>query len=177
MVLKKIVNKIVTWSRVKSPWILHINTGGCNGCDIEVVDVLTPRYDVERFGIVIQGSPRHADVLVVTGPATQQMKSRLKLLYEQTPEPKFVVAVGACACSGGIFRHSYIPNLGIDTVIPVDVYIPGCPPKPEAIIFGIAQLLAKLQGLETPVIDPSNIDLKRNQLEDLDKKKEVATTE
>ncbi len=155
MVLKKIVN----WARVHSPWIIHVNTGGCNGCDIEVVDVLTPRYDVERFGILIQGSPRHADVLVVTGPATQQMKKRLKLLWEQTPDPKFVVAIGACACSGGIFRHSYIPCLGIDTVVPVDVYIPGCPPKPEAIIFGIAQLLAKLQGLETPVIDPKEIDI------------------
>lgn len=161
MVLKKLVNKIVLWSRVKSPWIIHVNTGGCNGCDIEVVDVLTPRYDVERFGILIKGSPRHADVLVVTGPATQQMKDRLKLLYEQTPDPKFVVAIGACACSGGIFRHSYIPCLGIDTVIPVDVYIPGCPPKPEAIIYGVAMLLAKLEGKDVPVIDPTKIDLKK----------------
>lgn len=156
MALKKLVN----WARVKSPWIIHINTGGCNGCDIEVVDVLTPRYDVERLGILIQGSPRHADVLVVTGPATQQMTSRLKLLYEQTPEPKFVVAIGACACSGGIFRHSYVGCKGIDTAIPVDVYIPGCPPKPEAIIYGIAQLLAKLQGKEVPEISPEDIDLR-----------------
>ncbi|MHA1435562.1 MAG: NADH-quinone oxidoreductase subunit B family protein [Candidatus Heimdallarchaeota archaeon] len=77
-----------------------MNTGGCNGCDIEVVDVLTPRYDVERFGILIKGSPRHSDVLMVTGPATQQMKDRLKLIHDQTPDPKFVVAIGACACSG-----------------------------------------------------------------------------
>jgi NADH-quinone oxidoreductase B subunit len=158
MVFKKIVDKIVLWSRVKSPWIIHVNTGGCNGCDIEVVDVLTPRYDVERFGILIQGSPRHSDVLMVTGPATQQMKDRLKLLHDQTPDPKFVVAIGACACSGGIFRHSYIPCLGIDTVIPVDVYIPGCPPKPEAIIYGVAMLLAKLQGVDVPVITPRDID-------------------
>ncbi|MEA2070774.1 MAG: NADH-quinone oxidoreductase subunit B family protein [Asgard group archaeon] len=165
MVFKKTVN----WARVKSPWIIHINTGGCNGCDIEVVDVLTPRYDVERFGIVIQGSPRHADVLVVTGPATQQMTSRLKRLYEQTPDPKFVVAIGACACSGGIFRHSYVGCKGIDTAIPVDVYVPGCPPKPEAIIYGIAQLLAKLQGKETPVITPKDI-----KSEKLEPDKEVA---
>ncbi|MHA1220107.1 MAG: NADH-quinone oxidoreductase subunit B family protein [Candidatus Heimdallarchaeota archaeon] len=170
MVFKKIVDKIVLWARVKSPWIIHVNTGGCNGCDIEVVDILTPRYDVERFGILIQGSPRHADVLVVTGPATQQMKDRLKLLYEQTPDPKFVVAIGACACTGGIFRHSYIPCNGIDTVIPVDLYVAGCPPKPEAMIFGIAQLLAKLQGKETVSIDPSTIDLKSHV-------KEVVATE
>jgi len=167
-----VLKKIITWARVKSPWIIHINTGGCNGCDIEVVDVLTPRYDVERFGVLIQGSPRHSDVLLVTGPATQQMKDRLKLLHEQTPDPKFVVAIGACACSGGIFRHSYIPCLGIDTVIPVDVYIPGCPPKPEAIIYGIAMLLAKLQGHKVPVITPKEIDT-RSHLD----KKEVAATE
>ncbi len=167
-----VLQKIITWARVKSPWIIHVNTGGCNGCDIEVVDVLTPRYDVERLGILIQGSPRHADVLMVTGPATQQMKDRLKLLHEQTPDPKFVVAIGACACSGGIFRHSYIPCLGIDTVIPVDVYIPGCPPKPEAIIYGVAQLLAKLQGKDSPVITPKKIalkDIKQSIEEDLAK--------
>jgi len=95
---------------------------------------------------------------MVTGPATQQMKDRLKLLHDQTPDPKFVVAIGACACSGGIFRHSYIPCLGIDTVIPVDVYIPGCPPKPEAIIYGVAMLLAKLQGADVPKITPRDID-------------------
>jgi NADH-quinone oxidoreductase B subunit len=162
MVLKKLIN----WARVKSPWIIHVNTGGCNGCDIEVVDVLTPRYDVERFGILIKGTPRHADVLVVTGPATQQMNKRLKLLYDQTPEPKFVVAIGACACSGGIFRHSYVNCKGIDTVVPVDVYIPGCPPKPEAIIYGIAQLLAKLQGKDVPAIDPDKIDLKKIQADE-----------
>ena len=167
-----VLQKIITWARVKSPWIIHVNTGGCNGCDIEVVDVLTPRYDVERLGILIQGSPRHADVLMVTGPATQQMKDRLKLLHEQTPDPKFVIAIGACACSGGIFRHSYIPCLGIDTVIPVDVYIPGCPPKPEAIIFGVAHLLAKLQGKDFPVITPKKIalkDIKQSLEEDLAK--------
>ncbi|MBD3192507.1 MAG: NADH-quinone oxidoreductase subunit B [Candidatus Heimdallarchaeota archaeon] len=159
MVLKKIVN----WARVKSPWIIHFNTGGCNGCDIEVVDALTPRYDIERFGIIIQGSPRHADVMMVTGPITRQMAPRLKLLYEQTPDPKFVVAIGACACSGGIFRHSYVGCGGVDTAVPVDVYIPGCPPKPEAIIYGVAQLLAKLQGKEVAKIDPRAIDLQATE--------------
>lgn len=139
-----LTERIVRWARAKSPWILHLNTGGCNGCDIEVVAALTPRYDVERFGILLQGSPRHADVIVVTGPVTVQMKERMKRIYEQTPEPKFVIAVGQCACSGGVFRNCYSVLGGVDTVIPVDLYIPGCPPKPEAIIYGIAQLIERI---------------------------------
>ena len=137
---------IITWSRVRSPWLLHFNTGGCNGCDIEVLAVLTPRYDLERFGCLLKGSPRHADVMVVTGPVTRQVRDRLIRIYEQMPEPKFVVAVGACACSGGVFRGCYNVYPGLDAVLPVDAYIPGCPPKPEAIINGVAVLLAKLGG-------------------------------
>jgi NADH-quinone oxidoreductase B subunit len=137
---------IITWSRVRSPWLLHFNTGGCNGCDIEVLAVLTPRYDLERFGCLLKGSPRHADVMVVTGPVTRQVRDRLIRVYEQMPEPKFVVAVGACACSGGVFRGCYNVYPGLDAVLPVDAYIPGCPPKPEAIINGVAALLAKLGG-------------------------------
>lgn len=136
--------RIVRWARAKSPWILHLNTGGCNGCDIELVAALTPRYDVERFGILLRGSPRHADVIVVTGPITVQMKERVRRIYDQTPEPKFVVAVGQCACSGGVFRNCYSVIGGVDKVIPVDLYIPGCPPKPEAIIYGIAQLVDRI---------------------------------
>lgn len=123
-----------------------MNTGGCNGCDIEVVAALTPRYDVERFGILLRGSPRHADIIVVTGPITVQMRERVKRIYDQTPEPKFVVAVGQCACSGGVFRNCYSVIGGVDKVIPVDIYVPGCPPKPEAIIYGIAQLIGKIAG-------------------------------
>jgi len=131
---------------VRSPWLLHFNTGGCNGCDIEVLAVLTPRYDLERFGCLLKGSPRHADVMVVTGPVTRQVRDRLIRIYEQMPEPKFVVAVGACACSGGVFRRCYNVYPGLDAILPVDAYIPGCPPKPEAIINGVAALLAKLGG-------------------------------
>jgi len=131
---------------VRSPWLLHFNTGGCNGCDIEVLATLTPRYDLERFGCLLKGSPRHADVMVVTGPVTRQVKDRLMRVYEQMPEPKFVVAVGSCACSGGVFRGCYNVYPGLDAVLPVDAYIPGCPPKPEAIINGVATLLAKLGG-------------------------------
>ncbi len=137
---------IITWSRIRSPWLLHFNTGGCNGCDIEVLATLTPRYDLERFGCILKGSPRHADVMVVTGPVTRQVRDRLIRVYEQMPEPKFVVAVGTCACSGGVFRECYNVYPGLDAVLPVDAYIPGCPPKPEAIINGVAALLAKLGG-------------------------------
>jgi len=137
--------KLISWARSKSPWILHFNTGGCNGCDIEVLAALTPRFDVERFGILLKGSPRHADILVVTGPITRQVKDRLIRIYEQVPEPKFVMAVGSCALSGGVFRGCYNVCGGVDTVLPVDVYVPGCPPKPEAIIHGVMKLLEKLR--------------------------------
>jgi NADH-quinone oxidoreductase B subunit len=137
---------IITWSRIRSPWLLHFNTGGCNGCDIEVLAALTPRYDLERFGCLLKGSPRHADVMVVTGPVTRQVRDRLIRIYEQMPEPKFVVAVGTCTCSGGVFRGCYNVYPGLDAILPVDAYIPGCPPKPEAIINGVAVLLAKLGG-------------------------------
>lgn len=140
------MERVVRWARARSPWILHLNTGGCNGCDIEVVAALTPRYDVERFGILLRGSPRHADIIVVTGPITVQMRERVKRIYDQTPEPKFVVAVGQCACSGGVFRNCYSVIGGVDKVMPVDIYIPGCPPKPEAIIYGIAQLIDRIAG-------------------------------
>lgn len=137
---------LLKWARTKSPWILHFNTGGCNGCDIELLVVLTPTVDVERFGILLTPSPRHADILVVTGPVTEQTKPRLKRIYRQMPSPKYVVAVGSCALSGGIFKDSYDVAGGIDKVVPVDLYVPGCPPKPEAILHGIATLLQRIRG-------------------------------
>ena len=136
---------LLNWARASSPWILHFNTGGCNGCDIEVLAALTPRYDVERFGILVKGSPRHADILLVTGPVTRQVKNRLIRIYEQIPEPKFVVAVGSCAVSGGIFNNAYNVLGGVDKVLPVDIYIGGCPPTPEAIINGILKLVTKIK--------------------------------
>lgn len=137
---------LVNWARWRSPWILHFNTGGCNGCDIEVLATLTPRYDVERFGILLMPSPRYADVLVVTGPVTRQCVSRLKLIYRQMPDPKFVIAVGTCASSGAPFQKCYNVIKGVDKVIPVDVYVPGCPPRPEAIIYGVVKLLEEVKG-------------------------------
>jgi NADH-quinone oxidoreductase B subunit len=140
------VKKIVTWARIKSPWILHFNTGACNACDIEIIAALTPRYDLERFGVLLKASPRHADVLVCTGAVTKQIEDRLKRIYEQMAEPKFVVAVGTCACSGGVFQGCYNIKGGINTTIPVSAYIPGCPASPKAIIDGVVKLLVSLDS-------------------------------
>ena len=126
-------------------WVYLCNAGSCNGCDIENVAMVTPRYDVERLGIKVVGSPRHADVLVVTGPVTRKMAPRLRRVYEQMPEPKLVVAVGACAVSGGVFYESYALEGPADRVVPVDVVVPGCPPRPEAIIHGVALAMKKLE--------------------------------
>lgn len=137
---------LVNWARVKSPWVLHWNTGACNACDIEVLAALTPRFDIERFGIKLQGTPRHSDVILCSGPVTAQVKDRLVRVYNQTPGPKFVVAVGSCACTGGVFRGCYNVLGGINEAIPVDAYIPGCSTRPDAIIDGVVKLLMKLQG-------------------------------
>lgn len=126
-------------------WVYQLNTGSCNGCDIEILAALTPRYDLERFGIVLVGSPRHADVLLVTGPVTRQMAPRLKRIYEQTPDPKVVIAIGGCGLEGGVFYESYNLVGPIDQVIPVDVYVPGCPPRPEAIIEAVVKAWVKLE--------------------------------
>lgn len=150
---RTVLDRIRNWSLANSPWLVHYNSGSCNGCDIEILATLTPRYDLERLGIKLQGSPRHADVLVCTGPVTRQSRDRLRRIYEQMPEPKFVVAVGACSISGGVFRGCYNILGGVDEVIPVDVYVPGCAPRPEAIINGVAILLKKLQPDRAAEID------------------------
>jgi membrane-bound hydrogenase subunit mbhJ len=128
-------------------WVYHLNTGSCNGCDIEILAVLTPRYDAERFGIKLVGSPRHADVLLVTGPVVKQMVPRVKRIYEQIPDPKLVMVVGNCGSEGGVFYESYSLAGPIDQIIPVDVYVPGCPPRPEAIIHGVVTAWVKLEKL------------------------------
>lgn len=145
---------IKTWARVNSPWLIHYNSGSCNGCDIEILATLTPRYDAERLGVKLQGSPRHADVLICTGPVTWQSRERLRRIYEQMPEPKFVVAVGSCGISGGVFDGCYNIVGHIDDVIPVDVYVPGCPPRPEAIIDGLVKLLTALKQPAGAIPEP-----------------------
>ncbi len=149
---KSFMEKAIDWGRRKSPWIIHFNAGACNGCDIEVVDALTPRFDVERLGLLQKGTPRHADVLVCTGAVTLQTRDRLKRIYEQMPEPKFVLAVGTCACSGGIFDGCYCVAGGIDSVIPVDAYVPGCAARPEAIIDAVVKLLAALENSQKGIV-------------------------
>ena len=139
------LKNIFKWGLKKSLWVYHAGASACNNCDIEILDLLTPRHDVERFGIVLVGSPRHADVLLVTGVANRQTAPRLKRLYEQVPKPKVVVAIGTCACSAHMFRDSYNYVKPIDEIIPVDIYLPGCPPKPEAMIDAIVKVLGKIK--------------------------------
>ncbi|OGV48703.1 MAG: NADH:ubiquinone oxidoreductase [Lentisphaerae bacterium GWF2_44_16] len=129
----------------KSPWIIHYDGSSCNGCDIEVLACLTPLYDVERFGVVNTGNPKHADIFLITGAVNSQNVDVIKNIYSQIPEPKAVIAIGICAVSGNIFRDCYNIIGGIDKVIPVDVYVPGCAARPEAIIDGVVQALGVLE--------------------------------
>ena len=128
----------------RSLHIREVDSGSCNGCDYEINALNNPFNDIERLGISFVASPRHADLLLVTGTATRNMEAALIKTYQATPDPKLVVAVGACACSGGIFRNTYATNNGIDQIVPVDVYIPGCPPRPQAILYGILKALDRL---------------------------------
>ncbi len=137
----------------KSPWIVHYNASSCNGCDIEILAALTPVFDVERFGIVNTGNPKHADILLVTGGINDKNKEPLKNVYEMIPEPKVVVAIGICATSGGIFRECYNILGGTDKVIPVDVYVPGCAARPESIIDGVVTALGILEQKRLRMIE------------------------
>jgi NADH-quinone oxidoreductase B subunit len=136
-----------------SLWVFHTNVGACNGCDIEILAALTPYYDVERFGIRLVGSPRHADVLLVAGPVTRPMEKPLRDLYDAIPDPKIVMAIGACAVGGGPWFDTYNVIGGVDKVIPVDIYVPGCPSRPEAIIHAVAQLLELAEKRVRPVVE------------------------
>ncbi len=130
----------------KSPWVLHYDGSSCNGCDIEVLAATTPRYDLERFGIINTGDPKHADVFLITGGVNFQNRMVVQQLYSQMPDPKVVVAVGICACDGGVFKECYNIMGGVDKVIPVDVYVPGCAARPESIIDGVVKALAILDA-------------------------------
>ena len=129
----------------RSPWLLHYDGSSCNGCDIEVLACLTPVYDAERFGVVNTGNPMHADILLITGGINSQNASVVKQIYNQMPNPKVVCAVGTCACTGGVFKECYNIKGGADTVIPVDIYVPGCAARPQSIIDGIVQAVALFQ--------------------------------
>ncbi len=131
---------------LKSPWVFHMSSGSCNNCDIEILDCLTPRFDIERFGMLLVGSIRHTDVLLVTGSCNRMAVERMKKLWEQVPKPCLVVGIGTCTGSRGMFINSYNCPVPLDHIMPVDVYIPGCPPTPEAIIAGIVNLIQKVGG-------------------------------
>jgi Ni,Fe-hydrogenase III small subunit len=130
----------------RSLHIREVDAGSCNGCELEIVGLNSPVYDIERFGIHFVASPRNADMLLVTGPVSRNMELALRKTYDATPEPRLVVAVGACGCSGGIFGQNYASLGGVDKIIPVDVYIPGCPPNPHALIHGILLAIGRLAG-------------------------------
>ena len=136
---------LTTWALRKSLWVYHVNTGACNNCDIEVLALLTPRFDVERLGMILVGSPRHADVLAVTGVCTRQTMPRLQEVYMQTPKPCVVLAIGSCANAQGIFTEAYHMGAAVDEAIKavdpgaIILYVPGCPPKPEAMIAAAAK--------------------------------------
>lgn len=129
----------------RSLQIREVDAGSCNGCDYEINALNNPFNDIDRFGIHFVASPRHADMLLVTGTASRNMELALVKTYNATPDPKLVVAVGACACSGGIFRDSYATRNGIDCIVPVDVYVPGCPPRPQAILYGILKAVDRVK--------------------------------
>jgi len=137
----------------RSLWVYHVNTGACNNCDIEVLELLTPRYDIERFGMILVGSPRHADVLAVTGVCTRQVMPRLQEVYMQTPKPCVVLAVGSCALHQGIFTEAYHMGAKVDEAIKavdpnaIIMYVPGCPPKPEAMISAAVKAMEFLKTL------------------------------
>ena len=148
----------------RSLQIRHLDVGSCNGCDWELNALLNPLYDLQRFGLDFVASPRHADLLAVTGAVTRNLEPALWATYEATPEPKLVVAIGACACGGGVVADSYATAGGVDRRLPVDVYIPGCPPRPSAILHGLLLALGrheqKVRGgsrrVELPILAPGN---------------------
>ena len=135
-----------TKALTKSIWVFHVSAGSCNNCDIEILDCFTPKFDVERFGIQLIGSVRHADAILITGAMNRKSVPLMKKIYEQAPKPCVVVAVGQCALSQHMFRDSYNMIGPLDKILPVDLYIPGCPPRPEAMIDGIRKLVKKIRG-------------------------------
>jgi len=151
------------WALRKSLWVYHVNTGACNNCDIEVLELLTPRFDIERFGMILVGSPRHADVLAVTGTCTLQAQPRLQEVYLQTAKPCVVLAIGTCANAQGIFAEAYHMGDTVDKAIravdpdAIIIYVPGCPPKPEAMISAAVKAIGYLKDLAAPAASPGAV--------------------
>jgi Ni,Fe-hydrogenase III small subunit len=160
--------------RHKSPWILHYNAGSCNGCDIEILACLSPKYDLERFGVINTGNPKQSDIFLVTGPVTKRSRERLVELYTQMPEPKVVIAVGSCTCTGGVFKDMYNVENGIDHYIPVDVYVPGCAASPELIIDGVVRGLEILKNKTKDIEMPKKLADKPIEKEGVLSRREIA---
>lgn len=139
----RLVDRLVSHARRKSPWVLHLDMAGCNGCSIEIIAAMGPRFDIERFGGVVKANPRHTDILLLDGAVSRKIAPAVKMIYDQTPDPKVVVAVGSCATSKGIFHDAYNIVGPLDRIVPVDVYVPGCPPRPEAILQGMILAMEK----------------------------------
>ncbi|MBP7603423.1 MAG: NADH-quinone oxidoreductase subunit B family protein [Spirochaetota bacterium] len=135
----------------RSLWVYHCNSGACNGCDIEILNVLTPYYDIERFGMKLVASPRHADVMLVSGAVTRPTLPIVKKAYDAMPSPKLVFGIGSCAVGGGCWFDCYNVTGGADKAVPVNYYIPGCPPRPEAIIYGVALALGLVEKKVAPI--------------------------
>lgn len=145
------INKFIDKCRTKSPWLFHLNAGSCNGCDIELIALLGPKFDAERFGCKLAGTPRHADIVIVSGPVTKQSKDRLLRVLSQVPEPRVVISLGSCPISCNVFKGSYSVDGPLDKWTEVDVSVGGCPPRPEAIIDGIVkgiEILEKKRGVK-----------------------------
>ncbi|MCK9908344.1 NADH-quinone oxidoreductase subunit B family protein [Microbacteriaceae bacterium K1510] len=141
--LAESINRAARARLGRSLSIRQVDAGSCNGCELEIHALGNAFYDLERFGLRFVASPRHADVLMVTGPVTKNMREALKRTYEATPDPKWVVAVGGCAADGGLFAGSYAVEGGVKDVVPVDLHIPGCPPTPRQMLAGLLALLQK----------------------------------
>jgi Ni,Fe-hydrogenase III small subunit len=144
--LAKNVEKAAQARLGRSLSIRQVDAGSCNGCELEIHALANAFYDLERFGLRFVASPRHADVLMVTGPVTKNMREALERTYHATPDPKWVVAVGGCAADGGIFKDSYAVARGVADVVPVDLHIPGCPPSPTTLLKGLLALLQHVGG-------------------------------
>lgn len=147
--MSNVFTRLIQISRKRSPWVYRINAGSCNGCDIEVAPCFSPRYDGEQIGAVLQGSPKHADILLISGPITLRTKDMVKDVYEQIPSPKAVIALGSCPASGNVFHGSPTIVGSAEAVIPVDLYVPGCPPRPQAILEAIQKASIMLEKGET----------------------------